>query len=67
MSTITATKIILNGWTIEAESDGLYATTPSGIKTKVELIDYRETPVPETATLRLQNRQTNGGNVTIST
>ena len=54
---INASKIILGGWVLEASSDGIYATTPDGIRTKMELIDFRQTPIPETATLNLQTAQ----------
>lgn len=50
---IVSPRINMNGWIIEAGSDGLYVTTPSGIRTKVELIDFRETPIPETPPLNL--------------
>ena len=46
-------RIILGGWVLEAATDGIYVTTPSGIRTKMELIDFRETPVPPTAKLLL--------------
>ena len=48
---ITASKINLGGWILEAGEQGLYVTTPEGVRTKMELIDFRETPVPETAKL----------------
>ena len=61
---INASKIILGGWVIEAggpiselEGPGLYVTTPSGITAKIELIDFRQTQVPETATLRVEPKQ----------
>lgn len=50
---LVAQKIFLGGWLIEAEGNGIFVTTPGGIKTKMELIDYRETPVPTTADLNL--------------
>jgi hypothetical protein len=50
---ITADKIYLGGWLIEAAGDGIYVTTPGGVKTKMELIDFRQTPVPETPELKL--------------
>lgn len=50
---ITADKIFLGGWTIEASGDGIYVTTPGGVRTKMELIDFRQTPVPETPELKL--------------
>jgi Transglycosylase SLT domain len=56
-SIIIASKIILGGYVIEAGDKGLYVTTPSGIRTKMELIDFRQTPIPETATLNLQPAQ----------
>lgn len=56
-SVITASKIILGGWTLESESDGIYVTTPEGIKTKMELIDFRQTPVPPTAGLLLPSNR----------
>lgn len=52
-SVIVASKIILSNYVIEAEDDGIYVTTPDGIKTKIELIDLRETPIPPTAPLQL--------------
>lgn len=53
-ATVVADRIILSGWVIEASgNDGIYVTTPSGIRTKMELIDFRQTPVPETADLIL--------------
>jgi len=58
---ITANKIILGNYVIEAGSDqgpGLYVTTPDGIKTKIELIDLRQVPVPETAKLAVEPSQT---------
>jgi hypothetical protein len=49
-----ADKIVLGGnWEIRAGDNGIYVKTPGGFETKVELIDYRETPVPETAALEL--------------
>jgi hypothetical protein len=54
---ITADRIILGGWTFQAKGDGVYVTTPSGIETKMELIDFRQTPVPATAPLALQTAQ----------
>ena len=50
---ITANKIYLGGWLIEAVGDGIYVTTPGGLKTKMELIDFRQTPVPATPELKL--------------
>ena len=58
---ITANKIILGNYVIEAGSDqgpGLYVTTPDGIRTKIELIDYRQVPVPATAKLAVEPSQT---------
>jgi hypothetical protein len=52
-ATITVAKIILGGWMLEGAADGIYVTTPTGIRTKMELIDFRQTPVPPTATLNL--------------
>lgn len=53
-ATIAVDKIILGGWTLEASGDdGIYVTTPGGVRTKMELIDFRQTPVPETAELKL--------------
>ena len=48
---INASKIILNGWILEGEDDGIYVTTPSGIRTKMELIDFRQVPIPPTPDL----------------
>lgn len=50
---IVADKILLGGWLIEAEASGIFVTTPGGVKTKMELIDFRETPVPDTPRLNL--------------
>lgn len=50
---IVASKVVIGGYTIEAGDKGLYVTTPDGIRTKMELIDFRQTPVPETAPLQL--------------
>lgn len=50
-SEITASKINLGGWILESEGDGIYVTTPDGVKTKMELIDFRQVPVPPTADL----------------
>lgn len=55
---LVADKILLGGWTLEAARDGIYVTTPSGIKTKMELIDFRETPVPPTVPLLLTQDNT---------
>ena len=52
---ITASVVIIGGYSIEAGDKGLYVTTPDGIRTKMELIDFRQTPVPETATLLLSS------------
>lgn len=57
-ATITADKVIIGGYKIEAGDKGLYITTPEGVRTKMELIDFRETPIPETAPLQLQPAQT---------
>lgn len=43
---ITASKIILGNFTIYAKDDGLYATTPDGTDTKIELIDLSFVPIP---------------------
>lgn len=48
---INASKLILGGWTLESQDDGIYVTTPGGIRTKMELIDFRQTPIPQTADL----------------
>ena len=48
---INASKILLGGWLLESADDGIYVTTPGGIKTKMELIDFRQVPVPSTAEL----------------
>ena len=50
---IVASKIILGGYLIEAEDSGLFVTTRDGVKTKMELIDFRQTPIPATAPLQL--------------
>lgn len=50
-SEITASKINLGGWILESKGDGIYVTTPDGIETKMELIDFRQVPVPPTADL----------------
>jgi len=50
-------KIVLGGWQLEGKSDGIYVTTPDGIVTKMELIDFRQTPVPSTSPLALQPSQ----------
>jgi hypothetical protein len=55
---VTANKIVIGNWAISAKSDGLYVTTPDGVVTKMELIDFRQTPVPETAKLALQQTET---------
>lgn len=57
-ATIVADRIILRGWIIEAINDGIYVTTPSGIRTKMELIDFRETPIPPTPRLLLTQDNT---------
>lgn len=49
---INASKIILGGWILESQDDGIYVTTPDGIKTKMELIDFRKVPIPPTADLQ---------------
>lgn len=55
---INASKILLGGWLLESADDGIYVTTPGGIKTKMELIDFRQTPIPPTPGLLLpSNRQ----------
>ena len=67
---ITASKIILGNWIIEAGSDqgpGLYVTTPDGIKTKMGLIDYRQVPVPATATLAVEPTQTSVASIAVGT
>jgi len=55
---IVADKILLGGWLLESTGDGIYVTTPDGIRTKMELIDFRQTPVPATAKLQLEPAQT---------
>lgn len=55
---VICNRILLRGYLIEAGGDGIYITTPNGVRTKVELIDFRETPVPETAPLRLSPADT---------
>jgi hypothetical protein len=64
---LVADKIILGGWVFESAGDGVYVTTPDGIKTKMELIDFRQTPVPETATLTLEPAQESVAPVAAST
>jgi len=64
---IVASKIILNNWSITASGDGLYVITPDGIVTKIELIDFRQTPVPETATLALEPTQQSVPSITVGT
>lgn len=55
---ITASKIILDGWQILAAGDvGIFVITPGGLVTKLELIDFSQTPVPPTAPLVLQTAQ----------
>lgn len=53
---IRADKLYLGKWLLEAGGDGIFVTTPDGVKTKMELIDFRQTPVPETAELKLPNK-----------
>lgn len=54
-SEITASKITLTSgggsWILTAKSDGLYVSTPDGIETKIELIDFRQVPIPPTPDL----------------
>jgi len=50
---VNTQRLTIGGFRIEAAGDGLFVTTPDGIRLKVELIDFRETPIPETAPLRL--------------
>ena len=64
---VQCNKIILGGWTIIAQDDGLYVTTPGGIQTKVELIDYRQTPIPATADLALQPQQPSVASAAVGT
>ena len=65
---ITASKIILGGWQILAAGDvGIFAITPSGIVTKLELIDFRQTPVPPTAPLALQTAQVSVPSIAVGT
>ena len=54
---IVASKIILDNWSITASGNGLYVITPDGIVTKIELIDFRQVPVPDTAPLAVQPNQ----------
>jgi len=60
-ATINASSINLGGYIIEAGDKGLYVTTPDGIRTKIELIDFRQTPVPETVPLLVPA----GGNASV--
>lgn len=66
-ATIVADRIILGGWLIEASGDGIYVTTPGGIKTKMELIDFRETPIPPTPRLLLTQDNTDDAVVAAGT
>lgn len=66
-ATLVADKIILGGWLIEASGDGIYVTTPGGIKTKMELIDFRETPIPPTPRLLLTQDNTDDAVVAAGT
>lgn len=66
-ATIVADRIILGGWLIEAAGDGIYVTTPGGIKTKMELIDFRETPIPPTPRLLLTQDNTDDAVVAAGT
>lgn len=43
---ITASMVIIGGFKITAQGDGLYVQTPEGFSTKIELIDFRKVPVP---------------------
>jgi hypothetical protein len=58
---INASKINLGGWIFQSQDDGVYVTTPSGIKTKLELIDFRQVPVPQTVDLLNYNPRANIG------
>lgn len=40
-NTLTADKIILGGWTIFAQGEKLFATTPAGVDVQFEMIDYK--------------------------
>jgi hypothetical protein len=55
---INASKINLGGWIFESKDDGVYVTTPTGIQTKMELIDFRQVPVPQTVDLLNYNPRT---------
>ncbi len=37
---LVASKIILNGWTITVGGETIFATSPGGVATKFEMIDY---------------------------
>lgn len=37
---LIANKIILNGWTITVSGETIFATSPGGVPTKFEMIDY---------------------------
>ena len=64
---ITASKIILNGWQIVGNNAGIFAITPGGLVTKLELIDFSQTPVPPTAPLALQTAQASVPSVAVGT
>lgn len=51
--TVTCDILIIGGYKIEPGDKGLYVTTPEGIRTKMELIDFRQTPIPTPAELIL--------------
>ena len=57
IGTLTTNEIILGKWIITAGDDGLYVKTPSGVTTKIELIDFSQVPVPPTANLRVEPNQ----------
>jgi Transglycosylase SLT domain len=48
----------IGGWKFQAYADGVYVTTPSGILTKLELIDTRYVPVPQPVALDNVNVRT---------
>jgi Transglycosylase SLT domain len=49
----------IGGWKFQAYEDGIYVTTPSGILTKLELVDTRYIPVPQPTALDHINIRTN--------